>query len=139
MLNYFNLDYLKVTSILYKEHKESPERIRIKLDDLIVNSNRKKAQLNSVIQLVFPGDEISEISFSSQFSLSDSELIQALKSRNKEKASEAVALLFTYIYPFIRENVWTILKDTRNPVRLPMIDCRWLDLNDGVELRRNKE
>lgn len=136
MLNIFSLDFLKIVSINYSENQKSAEIIRIRIEDLSFNASDSKVQFNSLIELVYPDHEVNGIKFTSRFSIKDPETAEKFAKKDGKDRSEAISLLFTYIYPFIRENVWTILKDTANPILLPMIDCRWIDLNKGLELRR---
>lgn len=139
MLDFFELNALKVIMILYKGNKESFQKIRIGIENFEMDQSENQVCFEPVISLFNSENELNQIRFKAVFNIKDESLKNDLSDIDREESQTAISFLFTYIYPFIREIVSSILRETENPLVLPMINCRDINLANGLELTRRQQ
>lgn len=108
-----------------KNQVEELEEIRISISTFNFDQDADIVTIAIYIELDYEVSKNNHVLYSAGFKILDEDIKQELD--NKKMQNGYVSLFSRTVFPFIRESLMSITKDTGNPVLLPTINC--LDIN----------
>lgn len=126
----------KLTHInLNKTQEEVVSEIRIGLKSY--NLEKEKLTLQIIVEIDYTSSKNNSFEFISGFMLEDEQVLEGFNNNDEMVIDTCLSILFASVYPFIRECMLSITKDTGNSIVLPVIDCRSISLNNKIILTPN--
>lgn len=86
--------------------------------------------LNVKVCADFIPDEESSFLFESAFRINDKEWFNELDDKPLQ------SILFSVVFPFIREKIFTITSDINQGLFIPTLDLKSIDVSKGIKLNR---
>jgi len=121
----------RLTDVVYsREENDSPSKTEIKAK--ITNEKGKYIVLTSIVAITFTGRKVSELKFTSSYMINDEKWADDLG------ATRLTSVLFSAVFPFIREKIFNITSDSRTPILLPVIDLKNVDISHGVVFEKKQ-
>lgn len=108
-----------------KNQTEELEEIRISVTTYNFDHKTNIVTIAIYIEIDYENSKGNHLIYSAGFEILDENLKQELD--NNKLKNDFVSLFLRTVFPFIRESLMSITKDTGNPVLLPTINC--LDIN----------
>ncbi len=88
-------------------------------------------QINIIIK--YPNNEESALLFDAGFKINDMKWKEGIGGDD-----QLSSILFSVVFPFIREKIFSLTNDNRRPLHIPIIDLRFADLSKGIEFTKRK-
>ncbi|MDY0278625.1 MAG: hypothetical protein RBQ97_11140 [Acholeplasma sp.] len=118
-----------LTDISYsRNNNDIPLTTEIKAN--VTNKNKNIFTLTSFVIITFSKDETSSLAFKSSYMIND------LSWAGDIGEEGLTAVLFSAVYPFIREKIYNLTSDSRTPIMLPVIDLKNSNIKLGVKFER---
>ena len=127
---YLGFNLFKIS--LEKQQRETLREIRISIPKFSYIEDNSVLSIVVKVEVDYSDSKNNELLYLAGFQIIDDELKKDLSLDDKK--NEYIPVFVRIVFPFIRENVATITKDTGNPIMLPIIDCQELSYDTVLVL-----
>ena len=86
--------------------------------------------LETNVLITFSTGDTSSLVFTSVYRIND------LNWEGNLTEEQLTSILFSAVFPFIREKIFNLTSDSRTPIMLPVIDLRNSNIKSGVKFER---
>lgn len=115
--------------------ESSINEIRLNLESYNFNK-QNQVDIIANVEIDFENSKKNKFKYVAGYEIENKECPDSF---NKEKdINEYLSLFFTSLFPFIRENISSVTKDSVNHILLPTIDCRAIPLQESLVLTPTK-
>lgn len=139
------IGYINSKIILNKTKKSSLMKVEIVCFDVVFDEFINVCTVGIRVNLTYDDSSGNTFEYLSDFIISDSELINVLKSADftKKDASttnidQVISMMLSSVFPYIRQHISAVTSDSTRHVTLPTIDVRSISLRKGLELTTKK-
>lgn len=129
---YIYLGFNLWKAALEKKRQEVLRELRIDIPQFSYDANDMVLSMVIRVEIDYSESKDNKLLYIAGFQINDDELKRDLSLDDKK--NEYIPLFVRIVFPFIRENVATITKDTGNPIMLPIIDCQELSYDTVLVL-----
>ena len=129
---YIYLGFNLWKAALEKKRQEVLRELRIDIPQFSYDANDMVLSMVIRVEIDYSESKDNKLLYITGFQINDDELKRDLSLDDKK--NEYIPLFVRIVFPFIRENVATITKDTGNPIMLPIIDCQELSYDTVLVL-----
>lgn len=120
----------------------------ISIDSVDFDKVKNICSIGVDIKIQYNDSKDNVISYVSGFMINDEKLISNITSyidrketielENNSEINQSVSIMVASVFPYIRQHVYTITSDTDKPIKLPIIDVRYIDISKSISLKKNK-
>lgn len=108
---------------------EDVAELRIKVNSKEYNQETKIFSLTMSLEIDFETSKNNVITLLGGFEINNEELING-------KNINVVSIFAASLYPFLRNSVYNITFDDREPIKMPTLDFRYIDTNRAIIINR---
>lgn len=131
MNHLYNFLGYRLTEIHLNKYPGSEiKQIRLKIEDFKLD--KKTIHLISSVEIDYDDSKDNRFVFVSGYEIMDEQMEEVFENKDEGKVNEYLQLCYSSVYPFVRESVSSITRDTGNMVMLPIIDCRGISLQKSI-------
>lgn len=134
---YIYLGFNLWKAALEKKRQEVLRELRIDIPQFSYDANDMVLSMVIRVEIDYSESKDNKLLYIAGFQINDDELKRDLSLDDKK--NEYIPLFVRIVFPFIRENVATITKDTGNPIMLPIIDCQELSYDTVLVLEADRK
>lgn len=116
------------------EQDEKVTQIRLGLKSINYDKGKNVLTLFPYIQIDGERNKNNSFEYVAGFVINDEEIRAAFIKEENETIEAFLPIFYASLFPFIRENIFSITKDTPNSIKLPTVDCRQFNLNKDLVL-----
>ena len=98
----------------------------------IINKNKSVFTLETKVKITFSNKEETFLSFSSAYNINDFSWASSLGDLS------LTSVLFSAVFPFVREKIFNLTQDSNEPIMLPVIDLKNSNIQTGVRFERRE-
>jgi len=125
----FNLLGYNIQTIVFKRiGEEKLEKINLNIESKEFDKKSKVYSLLLCLKFDLSNSKENEIKIIGGFKINEEKIL--------EKENNIVSIFAASLFPYIRSTIHNLSSDDREPLNLPVIDLRFLDLSHGVSLER---
>lgn len=96
----------------------------------IVNKDKEIFTLDTKVKITFSNNDTGLLTFSSTYRINDISWASALGD------SSLTSVLFSAVFPFVREKIFNLTQDSNEPIMLPIIDLKNSNIETGIKFER---
>lgn len=126
----FNMLGYNIQSVVFKRlGEEKLKKINISIVSKQYEKNTKVYSLQISMKFDLDKSKENEIVILGGFKINDEKIL--------EKEDNIISIFAASLFPYIRSMVQSLSSDERDPIKIPTLDLRYLDLSHGVSLERD--